>query len=886
LLLFIMTGCSLQNKNGFNRNMQDLTAHYNILFNANELLRQKQENYALSFIDAYNQLLSVYQDTIAHTTITDKDLDAVIVKANRIINEKEQSRYIGDAYVVLGKANYLSGNYFNAAEFFSYAMHSFPNQIKLVQEAGIWKARSLLHSNNLPEAKLTLDTAFLKINYKKRLPADLFATKLQYDIAVKNYTDGEDMAKKAIYYCRNKNQRLRWTFILGQLQELNHKNSDAIISYTRITKSNASFEMAFNANLNNIRITDERNGIKVNRIDRLLSLLKNTNNKDFTDQIYYQVAEIYLLNNDINNALKNYKLSVRASQKNQNQKGLSYLRIADIDFNNKADYVNAKKYYDSTLTSLSPNYPGYQTIQKKSNNLKLLVDRLIIIGHEDTLLLLAKLDEKTRLARVDAMVSARMLQQQAAANTVSPNNAINNIQNPAVSLPNGGSFYFYNLNAVSQGYSDFKRKWGNRKLEDDWRRSNRPNTNTTGNGPVVDPNANRDALPADMRRSKADIAANTYRQKLLLEIPLTPESMAASNSRIYGSYLDIANFYRDILEDKKDAIATYLLLLNRFPDDPNKAGTYYNLYRLYSETDVARSDEYKNKLLKEYPETAFAKVIIDPDYARHLDDKDVAFNKAYNQVYELYAQKKYTRVINSIDTLLQQYPGNKLIAQLYYLRAIAAGHQENLSAFRADLQQIAANYPDDGLIIPLVKQHLAYIDANNPELSAQQFALMDHDTTAMFFIPPIVYQKEAAYRRPEQPKAEPVKTVEAKRLPTIFSLRDSTNYYFVINISAGTTDLSSSRFGIGQFNRANYPPNAIKHQLKSAGPDNLLIYVGRFYTLDDVKKYARGIVPVLPEIMKVPRDKYSFFIITQENLDKLADKKLLDSYFDYYQQTY
>ncbi|MDP9047728.1 MAG: gliding motility protein, partial [Bacteroidota bacterium] len=121
---------------------------------------------------------------------------------------------------------------------------------------------------------------------------------------------------------------------------------------------------------------------------------------------------------------------------------------------------------------------------------------------------------------------------------------------------------------------------------------------------------------------------------------------------------------------------------------------------------------------------------------------------------------------------------------------------------------------------------------------------------------------------------------------SIFSLSDSTNYYFVVNVGTATTNLSSSRFGIGQFNRANYAGKGIKHQLIPVGTDNQLIFVGRFLTLGGVKKYAQEIIPLMPEIMKVPKDKYSFFIITQENLNKLANKQTLDNYIDYYQKNY
>src|SRR5205823_5736692 len=128
------------------------------------------------------------------------------------------------------------------------------------------------------------------------ITADVYAAALAYDIAAQNYADGEEMAKKAIDYCKTKSQKLRWTFILAQLQELNHRNDAAIINYTKIVNSNSSFEMAFNANLNRIRISNEQQGIHLTRTQRLLSLLKNQNNRDFVDQIYYQIGEIYLLN--------------------------------------------------------------------------------------------------------------------------------------------------------------------------------------------------------------------------------------------------------------------------------------------------------------------------------------------------------------------------------------------------------------------------------------------------------------------------------------------------------------------------------------------------------------------------------------------------------------
>jgi tetratricopeptide (TPR) repeat protein len=936
-IVIIIAGCSLEKKSALNRSLQNLTAKYNILFNANELLRAKQAGYEEAHIDDYTELLSVYRDTVAKSDAPDKELDEVKAKANTIISVKEQSHYLGDAYLLLCKANYLDGNYFDAVEYANYVIRSFGANADLKQEALVYKARALLYINQPNDAKVTLDSALQNINPKKRITADVYATKLQYDINVQEYPDAEAMAKLAVQYAHSSDQKLRWTFILAQLQELNREPADAIANYTRVSKSNVEFDMAFNANLNRIRIEDSQSGVKVSRLNRLRALLKDSNNKDFTDQVYFQIAQLQYNDGEIDNALKSYRLSVNNTTKNQSQKGLSYLRMADVLFKNKADYSGAAKYYDSALVSLSPNYPNYAIIKKKSDNLQILADRLQIISREDTLQMLAKLDEPTRLARIDKMVDAQVLKSQPSPVSAAQNRGMINVnQPPQESMPNGDNFYFANNNAISQGFSNFKRVWGNRRLEDNWRRANRASSNITQNNSadiqqIGDPDAPANDVVNNNNAAVNKATAGNYRQSLIQNLPLTPVLMAQSNKRMFDAYLDIANFYRDVLDDKKEAIAAYELLLSRFPDNDNTPAIYYNLYRLYAETNVpASSDKYKQLLVKNYPQTPFAKTIIDPDYAKHLSDEDSGFSTLYNKVYDMYATKQYPQVITAADALMAQYPNNRLAVQIYYLRAFAAGHQEPLAPFNNDLQQIVTKYPADKLITPLVTQHLAYITANQAELAARPIVISDRELNDPQFTIPIVYQQKTEYRvkaekyepvadvRKPEPKlvAPPVKEEKAsaitaitpppavtqppqaitpptqpaaqpvKEAPSIFNMRDSTNYYFVVNVSTGTTNLSSSRFGIGQFNRVNFSNNTVKHQLKSVGADNQLIYVGRFTSLTNVKDYARAIIPLMPDIMKVPKDKYSFFIITQENLDKLADQKALDNYVDYYQKHY
>ncbi|RKR81667.1 tetratricopeptide repeat protein [Mucilaginibacter gracilis] len=953
LLALLLAGCTLEKESRFNRAMQNLTAHYNILFNANEILAQKQAAYAVSYVDAYDRFLSVYPDTTAKSATADKMLEQAITKANTIIANKEQSHYIADAYMVLGKANYMEANFFNSIEFLNYVIQTYPRQKSMVQDARVWKARALMRINQLSLADTTLDTALVNIFPKQQNIADVYATKLQYDLYTEHYKDAELMAKQAIRYSHDITHKLRWTFILAQLQEHNHKPDDAVLNYTRIANSNAPFEMAFNASLNRIRIQEKQNGQKINRLDALRRLLKDDKNVDFIDQIYYQIGELYLAQGNIKEAIKNFKLSIRKSTKNLNQKGLSYLRIADIDFNNLADYQGSKKYYDSTLVSLSPNYPGYQAIYKKAANLQLLTDRLQIIAREDTLQMLAKMDEAARGAKITAMVNALILQQQTISNNT--NNALSNsgaytnpnqLNEPGGSKGGGpgglpssstggggagggtvsGNFYFYNTSAVSQGFTDFKRVWGNRQLADNWRRSVKSGSETNNVQLAATlQDLNSMAYSNQSQKTNDNVLSTRLQQDILQSVPLTPALMQQSNTRILNAYTDIANFYRDILDDKKEAIVTYEKILARFPDNINIASVYYNLYRLYSDIDAAKSDYYKNLILTKYPESNFAKVILDPDFNQKLNDKNAEYTAFYNQLFDQVYNRKYTEAAARADELLQQYPGNSLSPQVYYLRMVALGHSQTIEPFRKELQEIADKFPDDRLITPLVKLHLLFIDANQADMQQRNPVLTDSDPNEIaFLLRPIhvdntyiprqqpIAKTQPAVAKPVTPivkkpvtpiavkpvaptvatvvtppvvnAAKPAEVV--KEAPSIFNMKDSTEYFFVINVNTATTSMASSRFGIGQFNRANLPPNTtIKHQLKPVA-DHQLIYVGRFGSLATAKDYARAIAPLLPDIMKVTADKYNFFIITQENLDKLADKKTLDSYFDFYQKHY
>ena len=876
--------------------MQNLTARYNILYNGRELLKESERNMQLAYQDNYDVLISAYKEPNEMLSQPElKKLDDAILKGNAIINDKSQSKYVDDAYLLIAKANFLKSNFYNASEFFTYIYESYPKQAELKQAALAYKARSLLNSERFTEAKAALDTAFKHIESESKSVADLYAIRAQMAIYAKQDEEAAGWLEKAITHSKKGPDKIRWTFLLAQLQQLMGKTGPALENYGRVIKSNAPFDMAFNATLSRLSIRDEQSGLTADKPRQLLTLLKDDNNLDFADQVYFEIAKFYTEKGDLEKAVENYNTSIRRSTINENQKGLSYLALADIYFK-QADYVKSKAYYDSTLTSLSPQYRDYDLINKKANSLELLANRLSVIAQEDTLQMLAGLPEAERKERIGILVrrqAEKVLVPDA--NSSFSQMPLGNRQ-PAFQNSGSEKFYFNNPIALSQGLSDFKRIWGNRKLEDNWRRSQRSSADLAGNSlnsPGFGIPANPDAGPVTTQ----DLGAT-----LTESIPTSPALLMESNQRILSAYYDIGNYYREVLNDEPEAIKTYETMLARYPDNNLKLPLYYNLYRLYATRDPQKSAEYKNILLTQFPNSPFAKIIKNPNYTRQSDEQEVALHQFYNKVYESYIDKNYSEVLHLTGEARQSFAENKLAPQLAYLDALALGHTQKLSVLDSAFRQIITNFPEDKLVTPLVRQHLEFIDLNRAAMSSRTFALVDTYPNEERFVeepetqPTIEGNKrevialdpvqDAKVEQPQVAEEKPVIPAGAM-IPAekgIFSLGDSEEYYFVVNVSDPSVNLSSSRFGIGQFNRANFAGEGIKHQLKSVNNQNQLIFVGTFTSREAVNDYTQDINPLMKEIMKVPADKYGTFYISKENLDKLTDQVTINKYIEFYRQ--
>lgn len=921
----IIYACGSQKENATTRSMQNLTARYNYIYNSNVILAAHQQELSETFPENYDQILPVYLgpeidgNFMAKDGAGGKSMDEIIKKAQVIILEKTYSNYLDDAYNLMGKAQFYKGNYFNATEYFDYTTKNFKKSEKSYIEALSWKARSLMQVRRLSEAKHELDTLAYAIAGLKKNKAEPLATLAQMAIYQHKYPEAISYLKDAIKESNNSQNKIRWTYILAQLSEQQKNYKEASLNYRKVERSNAPFEMYFNANLNQIKLNALLSTKKTNRQDELLALLKDDKNTDYNDQVYYQIGESLSADGDYEKAIKHYRKSIQKSTKNQYQKGLSYLRIADLNFKQLHNYLNAKLYYDSAVNTLPKNYPGYDIIVKKTQNLEYLTSRYQTISKEDTLQAIAKLPEQDRLVKIQAILVPVVDKPLAPAQNNAAIPPFGAFEPGSKKAPASSTFYFNNPAALSTGYSDFKKKWGNRKLENNWRQSIRSSAQTTiqeitnviNNPAVTDPGQNALALAG----KEAEIKAYTD------ALPTTPELLAKSDQKIIDAYYDIANFYLQELNDQEEAEEVYQILLARYPANNHLSATYYSLFLISKNKDEAKAEKYKNKILKDYPNSVYAKTILDPSFSIKQTEMETAINKQYNDIFDQYQKKDFNGVIQHVDEAQKTNGENYLSPQYAYLKAISIGRTNPIDPLLTALNGITTAFPDDRLITPLVKDHIAYINAHMADFQKRRIALPDFDPaespfkTAQAYTPTPVQQPVSttvptvaptpAVVQPPLPvtKTEEITTVKPTenviapanaekpttsapvKVESIFSTAVSKEYYFVIDVADASLTLSSSRFGIGQFNRGNYAGSNLKHQLKEFDNDQL-VYVGNFSNFDDAKTYASGITPQLKQIMKVPANIYSSFIISKENFDKLTSKDLINKYLVFYKNNY
>jgi len=730
-LLLVMVSCSTK-KNSFTRRIyHNLTSHYNVYWNGKEALIQAEKELKESINDNYNLIIPMFNygtetESKSVTPLLDRAIEKgskTILKHSMRFSGKEYVRWIDDAYLLIGKSYFYKHDYYSARRSFSFVMREYEdNPIKY--DAMLWLARTYIEMEQYEKSEPLLNLIQMEMNVgQDKISVDVYRdfalVYADHFIKQERYTAAIDYLYDGINATGKKDDKTRAKFILAQIYQMEGDLDEASQLYAEVIRRNPKYDMAFQAKINMARAYEADNGDSKTIVKYLNRMLRDDKNKEYLDQIYYALAEVAFKDNNDTLGIQYLTLSVARSVNNNYQKSTSSLELADIYFA-VPEYELSQAYYDTAVNFLPEDYPDYEEIRNKADKLSELVSNLQLIALEDSLQMLAFMSEEERFAIIDKIITDLVEEEQRRIEAQElEQNLASFDQGPSGftgGQPIGGAkWYFYNTNTLSSGYSEFVRKWGSRKLEDLWRLKDKQVISFTPDE-VIDETLDSLAMAGDTLGIKALDPHN--REYYLKDIPFSEEALEQSDKVIAEAYYNLGLIYAEGLNNPMKSIESYETLLERFPDDPNKLRVYYLLYRMFLDiNDVARSEYYKNLIINDYPDSDYAKIILDPDYFKNMEDQQSELTELYSKTYLAFERGQYFTVIGNSDQAMRMYGDSAdLIPKFLYLKALSVGKVDVVDSLAVILKTIISDYPGSE-VSPMAQDLLNYIAKDRPDLS-------------------------------------------------------------------------------------------------------------------------------------------------------------------------
>ena len=712
VLLFIVS-CSTKKDAFLNRNYNALTTQYNILYNGGVAFDQGLNEINLNYEDDFFELLPIEplsfenikfripilstgakepgigfdvkkteepEEALTPFDIAEQKAVKAIQKHSMNINGKERNKKIDDAYLLLGKSRYYTERFIPAIDAYNYIIANYPNA-SLINETKIWRAKAHIRIENEELAIETLEILLRKPDLPDFIREDantalaMAYAKLDSVNTVRNYL------WEATKTSKNKTQRARNLFVLGQLYSLDKIKDTASMVFKKLInfkqapykfRIHAEIELAKNA-------VSDSSSLAI--LERYKKLIKNRDNRPYLDAIYYQVAVLEQERDSLNEAVLNYNKSLRAKNGGAKQKTYSYEQLAKIYFKD-LDYVTSGAYYDSILqVANNKNTLRIKRFERRAKNLSSLVKYEKNLQKNDSILTLAALPKEQleqyfqeyidKIKKEDEELAQKKLNQISFGSSFG-----GGLQSTKAK----GKWYFYNTQSLGFGKSEFKRVWGSRPLEDNWRISDKS---------IIVNASNEDKdLVTNIKNPRYEIS--TY----LETVPTSAKELDSLTFDRNTALFELGLIYKEQFKNPLKATRNLERLLVSNPDKELILPANYHLYQLYLLTGNAKATQYKDFILNSYPDSPFSKIILNPEIELSKEKEVDEDAEVYEIAYKLYKDDFFEDAICFIDmTIPTLVEGSILVSKFELLKAYAIGKYQNKDSYIAALEKVAVGYP-------------------------------------------------------------------------------------------------------------------------------------------------------------------------------------------------
>ena len=688
----LISGCSRKKDKFLNKKFHSLTTTYNYLFNgenlyslgSEELNNSEKENFwKLIPIEKYKYIdIDLDEDRETNFTKAEEKATLAIQKHSMNVAGKEKNPVMDQAYLLLGKSRYFDNRFIPALEAFNYILYKYPTS-ELINQVKIWKEKVNIRIDQNKYAIDNLKELLEETNLSKEERSSAHSYISQAFINIEQLDSSLFYLKKSIFKQKDLVKYTRKKFLLAQLYQELLVTDTAYTLYSEIIDLHRKIPREFyiNSYIKRSMVSDSID----NSLLELELLAENFENNNFLDIIFHQIAMLNLKKRDLiqneeimfkkldSTAVTYFNKSLRTDSNEQFLVAKNYNELAELNFRNK-NYLESGLYYDSTLTQLNNRSRKFRKISRKRENLNDLIYYETVSSELDSIIDLIEMPNEKRIDYFKKYVEKINESQKKEKNKNKNFGSSNSIS--LLSDSNEALFYFYNSTAIAYGKTDFKNRWGNRRLADNWRWS--ISTTDEKNNNISD------------RLDQIDKDSILYPSYYINLIPKDINLIDSIRRKRNDAYFRLGAIYKDQFEEYEISNRKLYNLLESNPDSSLIPPSKFFIHKNWSSIDsIKLAKQFKEDIIKNHPDSKYAEILLDPQ-ATINGNQNSSF--VYEEIYSLYESEKYLDVISDCDQNIILFNGEPIVSKLEFLKSLAIARLYGLDQYKKSLEFIKLNY--------------------------------------------------------------------------------------------------------------------------------------------------------------------------------------------------
>lgn len=892
-VLTVITACSTQKNTAQSRWWHSFNAKYNTYYNGSVAyidgsLEKEQGNK-----DNYTELIPLY--TVGNKgsrEIGKGNFDRAIEKCEKAIklhsikrrpvwdkrrrknerdiewlSRKEYNPFLWKAWLLMGRAQFHSGAFEDAASTFAYMSRLYQSQPAIYGRARAWLAKSYIEQDWMYDAEDVIRN-MQRDSIHWRAQKEWDYTYADYYIHTHEYDKAIPYLRQVIKHEMRRKQKAREWFLLGQLYRAVGNNTEAYKAYRKVARLAPPYELDFNARIAMTEVMAATQSKKM--ISQLRRMAASDNNKDYLDQVYYAIGNIYLSERDTTQAIAAYEQGNKKATRSGIEKGVLLLKLGDLYWDKKK-FSDAGRCYGEAIGLLDKERDDYEELSRRSKILDELAPYTDAVHLQDSLQLLAKMSEKDRNAAIDRVIEALKKQEKEAkraeqenrarlgGNTGVVNQTIQTQQRTGVQRD--GQWYFYSPTAVQQGIQAFQKQWGKRENIDNWQRNNQTVLGQFDAGQPLT-QAQQDSIRREEARQDSinqltDSAQNDphKREYYLAQIPFTEEQVQQSNAILEDALFHSGVIFKDKLDNLPLSEKALRRLSDNYPDYENMDEAYYHLFLLYSRMGLpAIADQYLQRMKQSYPRSQWTTVLSDPYFKENALLRTHLEDSIYAATYNAFKADRYGEVSTNVRLSAERFPLGANRDKFLFIGGLSHLNAGDANACLANMKTLVEKFPQSklaemaGMIVKGVQQgrklHGGKFDLGNV-WARRNIVLSDSDSTA-------------------------VKAFSADR---------NANFVFIIAYKADSVDANKLLFQLARYNFTSYLVRNFDISIDEVNGLRHMTVSG-FRNYDEVLQYVRQLFrqSTITSLLGKSRT----ILISEPNLPLLGTHFSYDDYDAFY----